>query len=87
MKVTMTMTGKNRRQLDQSQWARALIEFPFRAGQPYSWPSNRLTSHIARYLGKEKPFRPEMAKGVFYVAGVEGLEPPAPGFGDRCSTN
>ena len=21
------------------------------------------------------------------VAGVEGLEPPAPGFGDRCSTN
>ncbi len=22
-----------------------------------------------------------------YLAGVEGLEPPAPGFGDRCSTN
>jgi len=21
------------------------------------------------------------------VAGVEGLEPPTPGFGDRCSTN
>ena len=24
---------------------------------------------------------------VLYLAGVEGLEPPAPGFGDRCSTN
>ena len=24
---------------------------------------------------------------VFCVAGVEGLEPPARGFGDRCSTN
>jgi len=23
----------------------------------------------------------------FIMAGVEGLEPPAPGFGDRCSTN
>ena len=22
-----------------------------------------------------------------YMAGVEGLEPTAPGFGDRCSTN
>ena len=23
----------------------------------------------------------------FLMAGVEGLEPPAPGFGDRCSTS
>ena len=22
-----------------------------------------------------------------YLAGAEGLEPPTPGFGDRCSTN
>jgi hypothetical protein len=54
----MTMTGKNRQQLDQSQWARASIEFPFRASQIFNWPSNQLTSHMARYLGKEKPFRP-----------------------------
>jgi len=24
---------------------------------------------------------------VPYPAGAEGLEPPTPGFGDRCSTN
>ncbi len=24
---------------------------------------------------------------AWVLAGVEGLEPPAPGFGDRCSTN
>jgi hypothetical protein len=26
-------------------------------------------------------------KSVVAMAGVEGLEPPTPGFGDRCSTN
>jgi hypothetical protein len=81
------MAGKNRQPLDQSRWTNASIEFPFRASHIFSWPLNRLTSHMARCLGKEKPFRPERPKGFFYVAGVEGLEPPAPGFGDRCSTN
>ena len=81
------MAGKNRQPLDQSQWTNASIEFPFRASHIFSWPLNRLTSHMARCLGKEKILPTRKAERVFYVAGVEGLEPPAPGFGDRCSTN
>jgi hypothetical protein len=53
--LNITMTGKNRQPLHQSQWVRASIEFPFRASHIFSWPSNQLTSHMARYLGKEKP--------------------------------
>jgi hypothetical protein len=34
--VSITMTGKNRQQLDQSQWTNASIEFPFRASHIFS---------------------------------------------------
>jgi hypothetical protein len=36
MTMAMTMTGKNRQPLDQSQWVRASIEFPFPASQIFS---------------------------------------------------
>ncbi len=32
-------------------------------------------------------FQPLVAENPELLAGVEGLEPPALGFGDRCSTN
>ena len=72
------MAGKNRQPLDQSQWTNASIEFPFRASHIFSWPLNRLTSHMARCLGKEKPFRPERPKGFFMWQEWRGSNPQPP---------
>ena len=38
------------------------------------------------FLDREKALKPRCFK-AFRVAGAEGLEPSARGFGDRCSTN
>ncbi len=52
------------------------------------WLKNELSATL---VTKEEIFRqkkiPCLSKGFSYLAGAEGLEPPTPGFGDRCSTN
>ena len=42
-----------------------------------------------KYLKRKKPEIVDIStkSRLFYVAGAEGLEPSARGFGDRCSTN
>ncbi len=40
---------------------------------------------IVRARRKQKSLL--FSQKAFYLAGAEGLEPPTPGFGDRCSTN
>jgi hypothetical protein len=45
----------------------------------------RRSSRPARFATAGAPNRPKPPIGV-WLAGVEGLEPPTPGFGDRCSS-
>ena len=54
---------------------------------PVFAPSNGAKQTVRRpQKGKEKALKPSGFK-AFPVAGAEGLEPSARGFGDRCSTN
>ena len=57
---------------------------------------NRVGKKIGTKVGTNKKIAPveltpratkTLILFYFIMAGVEGLEPPAPGFGDRCSTN
>ncbi len=56
-----------------------------RAGKPFrpgTGPSGR---YPGRYPADSIVWE-FLAKYLFLLAGVEGLEPPTPGFGDRCSS-
>ena len=49
---------------------------------------NRLDEEVSKHVSNPRNrshFVP--AKLLIYLAGVAGLEPATPGFGDRCSTN
>ena len=54
---------------------------------PLFAPSNAAKQTVYRsQKSEEKALKPSGFK-AFSVAGAEGLEPSARGFGDRCSTN
>ena len=50
----------------------------------FEWITVKLKLISLPNFGQKKSFAE--AKDYF-LAGAEGLEPPTPGFGDRCSTN